>query len=374
MSQDIAAAGGTPAVADDAALDTPEHGLFARLAAEAFGTFVLVLGIVGTATFNLFNGGQILPVALAGGILVMGAIAAVGSISGGHFNPAVTFGLTLAGRSPWRYLVWYWVAQLVGGTAAAAVMFSIIPESVLPFAQATTKAEFFQGTANGFGAHSPAATLTASAAQQGGTPVEFTMWSAVLVEVIVTAVFVAVILGVTGKRTTVSYSPVVIGLTLGAMLVVAWPVTNGSLNPARSFASAVFGGGWTWGQLWVFVVAPLAGAALAALFYRAFSPVPAVAVLAADQHDVVDDGAVTAPGDADTPEWDDAGAEPDAAQRTDADATPVEGATPADDATDGVAGDAGDDTADDVAEDTTDGTTERPATTDRDTTDEDPKS
>ncbi|MFE5338435.1 aquaporin [Isoptericola sp. NPDC056573] len=318
MSQDIAAESGTASVDVETAADHPEHGLFARLAAEAFGTFVLVLGIVGTATFNAVNNGQILPVALAGGILVMGAIAAVGGVSGGHFNPAVTFGLTLAGRSAWRDLAPYWLAQLVGGTAAAAVMFSIIPDSFPALTGAADKAAVFQGTANGFGAHSPLAALTASAAQSGGSPAEFSMWAAILVEVVVTAVFVGVILGVTSKRSTVTFAPVVIGLTLGAMLVVAWPVTNASLNPARSFASAVFGGGWTWGQLWVFVVAPLVGGALAALFYRAFAPVPAVVQVevgsaAGDdlddeprQHDVVDDGALPARSEVDENEgeWD----------------------------------------------------------------------
>ncbi|MEU2202695.1 aquaporin [Isoptericola sp. NPDC019482] len=318
MSQDIAAESGTASVDVETAAGIPEHGLFARLAAEAFGTFVLVLGIVGTATFNAVNNGQILPVALAGGILVMGAIAAVGGVSGGHFNPAVTFGLTLAGRATWRDLVPYWLAQLVGGTAAAAVMFSIIPDSFPALTGAADKAALFQGTANGFGSHSPLAALTAGAAQQGGTPVEFSLWAALLVEVVVTAVFVGVILGVTSKRSKVTFAPVVIGLTLGAMLIVAWPVTNASLNPARSFASAVFGGGWTWGQLWLFVVAPLVGGALAALFYRAFAPVPAlvqaeVGSAAGDdlgdevrEHDVVDDGAVPAAStvDENEGEWD----------------------------------------------------------------------
>ncbi|GAA1714081.1 hypothetical protein GCM10009809_07870 [Isoptericola hypogeus] len=317
MSQDLAAQSGTPAVAVEEST-APEHGLFARLAAEAFGTFVLVLGIVGTATFNAVNSGQILPVALAGGILVMGAIAAVGGVSGGHFNPAVTFGLALAGRTPWRDLLPYWVAQFVGGIAASAVMYSIIPDAFPALTGAADKAALFQGTANGFGTHSPLAALTA----QSGSPAEFSMWAAVLVEVVVTAVFVGVILGVTSKRTTVNYAPVVIGLTLGAMLIVAWPVTNASLNPARSLASAVFAGGWTWGQFFqVFLWAPLVGAALAALFYRAFAPVPAVAQVevgsqAGDtlddepaEHDVVDDGAL-------------AGAEPD-----DADDTSDEAAT-----------------------------------------------
>lgn len=332
MSQDLAASRGTPAVAVEET-STADHGLFARLAAEAFGTFALVLGIVGTATFNVFNSGQILPVALAGGILFMGAFAAVRGVSGGHLNPAVTFGLALAGRTSWRDVVPYWLAQLVGGTAAAAVVFSIIPETVLPFAQVTTKAELFQLTANGFGSHSPAATLTAAAAQQGGTPVEFSMWAAVLVEVIVTAVFVGIFLGATRKRTALSPAPVVIGLTLTALIIVAWPVTNASLNPVRSFAVAVFAGGWTWGQLWLFVVAPLVGGALAALFYRAFAPVlvgqAAVGDTVADtgsEHDVVDDGALsTADGDA-TAGADGAGTEETETEEADADEAGTEDA------------------------------------------------
>ncbi|SKC50272.1 aquaporin [Krasilnikoviella flava] len=301
MSQDIAAESGTASVDVETAPDNPQYGLFPRLAAEAFGTFVLVLGIVGTATFNAANGGQILPVALAGGILVMGAIAAVGGVSGGHFNPAVTLGITLAGRASWRDLGWYWVAQLVGGVAAAAVLFSLIPAGYAALVSAEDKAGVFAGTANGFGSHSPLSAVT-------GGQAEFSQWSALLVEVVVTAVFVGVILAVTSKRSKVTFAPAVIGLALGALIIVAWPVTNASLNPARSFASAVFAGGWTWGQLWLFIVGPLVGAALAALFYRAFAPVPAavrveVGTAAGDdlgdglvdeprQHDVVDDGAL----------------------------------------------------------------------------------
>jgi aquaporin Z len=255
MSQDIAAAGGTSAVAvDETATSTPEHGLFVRFAAEAFGTFVLVLGIVGTATFNAVNNGQILPVALAGGILVMGAIAAVGGVSGGHFNPAVSLGMALAGRTSWADMLVYWVGQCIGGIAAAAVMFSIVPSSYPALVGAEDGAGVIAGTANGFGEHSPLAALTAGS----GSPVEFSMWSAVLVEVVVTAIFVGVILAVTSERSKITFAPAVIGLTLGAMLIVAWPVTNASLNPARSLASAVFAGDWTWGQFFqVFLWAPL---------------------------------------------------------------------------------------------------------------------
>lgn len=317
MSQDIAAQGGTASVAVETAPDNPQYGLFARLSAEAFGTFVLVLGIVGTATFNAANGGQILPVALAGGILVMGAVAAVGGVSGGHFNPAVTLGITLAGRAAWRDLVPYWIVQLIGGVAAAAVVFSVIPTGYAALVSAEDKAAVFAGTANGFGSHSPLAAVT-------GGQAEFSLWSALLVEVVVTAVFVGVILAVTSRRSRVTYAPAVIGLSLGALIIVAWPVTNASLNPARSFASALFAGGWTWGQLWLFVVAPLVGGALAALFYRAFAPLPdavrvEVGSAAGDdlgdrlvdeprQHDVVDDGALADVDTADTDTTDATGA------------------------------------------------------------------
>ncbi|MFD6177306.1 MULTISPECIES: MIP/aquaporin family protein [unclassified Isoptericola] len=318
MSQDIAAEGGTASVEVDTAAAPVEHGLFQRLAAEAFGTFVLVLGIVGTATFNAVNNNQILPVALAAALLLMGAIAAVGAVSGGHFNPAVTLGAALAGRTPWRDLAPYWVAQLVGGTAAAAVVFSLVPTGYPALVGAEDKAGVLAGTANGFGSHSPLANLTAAS----GSPVQFSQWSAILVEVIVTAVFVGIILAVTSKRSKSAFAPAVIGLALGALIIVAWPVTNASLNPARSFASAVFAGGWTWGQLWVFVVAPLVGAALAALFVRAFQPVPAVALTEFEyaavtveerteeadtartgaEHDVVDDGALPAVPEAEAEE------------------------------------------------------------------------
>lgn len=129
---------------------TPVPGLFTRMCVEAFGTFVLVLGIVGTATFNALNGGQIIPVALAGGIALIAVIAGLGHISGGHFNPAVTFGLTLAGRSSWVDLAPYWVAQLVGAAACGALLLLIIPDSFPALIGSASKGEVLAATANGF--------------------------------------------------------------------------------------------------------------------------------------------------------------------------------------------------------------------------------
>jgi aquaporin Z len=267
MSQDFAAPSGAAAEATRPA--QPPYSMPSRLAAEAFGTFILILGIVGTAAFNFLNlNGTILTIALAGAIMLMAAVAAVGHVSGGHFNPAVTLGLALGGRTPWKNLLPYWVAQLVGAAVAALVLWSIIPASLPGALGMERKAQIMQGTANGYEAHSPLST-----AAQGAT--QFSLWAALLVEVIVTAVLVGVILSTGRERTSKApYPPVLVGLVLGALIIVAWPVTNASLNPARSFASALFGGGWTWGQLWLFVVAPLVGGALAALFYRAFGPSP----------------------------------------------------------------------------------------------------
>jgi aquaporin Z len=258
----------------DVEVETPTPPrLFTRLAAEAFGTFVLVLGIVGTATFNAANGGSILTVALAGGIALMAAIAAVGHLSGGHFNPAVTFGLTLAGRARWADLVPYWVAQFVGAAACGALLLLIIPDSYATLVGRASAGEVLAATANGYGDLSPMFTVSQGQAT-------FDLLPALVVEILIAAVFVGVILGVTNQRAGIAYPAVVIGLTLGALHIVSWLVTNTSFNPARSFASLVspdaWGSGTAGSQYWLFVVAPLLGGALAALFARAFAPVPAV--------------------------------------------------------------------------------------------------
>ncbi len=241
----------------------PEYGLFAQLGAEVFGTFVLVLAGVGTALYAGVTGvgGGILAVALAFGIAVIAGAVTVGHISGGHFNPAVTLGAAIAGRVPWISVVPYWLAQLVGGALAAAVLFIVTADLE---ALAGNEASFFSGTANGFAEHSPIAAAAGSG---------FGLMGALVIEIAVTAVFVTVILGATSERAPKALAPVAIGLTLTAMLLVAAPVTNGSLNPARSTAAAIFSEPWALQQLWVFWVGPLVGAAIAgAIAYVIFSP------------------------------------------------------------------------------------------------------
>ncbi len=246
--------------------------LVARLGAEAFGTFTLVLVGLGIALYSTVSGlGGTLGVALGFGLAVLAGIIAVGHISGGHFNPAVTLGAAIGGRTAWRDVLPYWLAQLIGGILAAAILFITIPDKLpglLVQGGTATSKSFFSSVANGFASHSPL-----SVASQG--QVEFSTAIALLVEIVVTAVFVGVILGATDRRSANVQAPFAIGLALAVLILVAIPVTNASLNPARSTAAAVFSDSWALSQLWLFWVAPLVGAALAGLIYRAFAAEPA---------------------------------------------------------------------------------------------------
>ncbi|PWD52418.1 MIP family channel protein [Serinibacter arcticus] len=254
----------------------------ARLGAEAFGTFTLVLIGVGIALFAAVNGvaGNGLAVPLGFGIAVLGAASAVGHISGGHFNPAVSLGGAIAGRISWADLAPYWLAQLVGGTAASAILFFTVPSglpSILsPTGEGTTRS-LFSGTSNGFAENSPVYGLFSRSQIDPAMAADasFPLLTALIVEVVATAVFVGVILGVTDKRSRISYAPAAIGLTLAVLIALAAPITNGSLNPARSTATAIFSEGWALQQLWVFWVAPLLGAAIAGLIYLLATPAPA---------------------------------------------------------------------------------------------------
>ncbi|WP_125773810.1 MIP/aquaporin family protein [Antribacter gilvus] len=266
MSQDTAAYRGVTETGTERV-----HPLLNRLAAEAFGTFLLVLGIVGTALYNIFNNNMILTVALAGGLALFAAISTVGHVSGGHFNPAVSFGAAVAGRFSWADVLPYMAAQLVGAMAAGAILLATIPTSLVAGLQKDDTFGVFAATANGFGINSPMYTST-----QG--QVQFDLVPALLVEIVMSAVFVGVILAISRRSTAPSAA--VIGGTLAALLIVSWPVSNGAMNPARSTASAILAMDWSFadgvnswgvsGQLWLFWVAPLIGAALAALFVRAF--------------------------------------------------------------------------------------------------------
>ncbi|MGV8881888.1 MAG: aquaporin Z [Rhodoglobus sp.] len=216
-----------------------------RLAAEVFGTFLLVFGVIGTALFASGNTG-LLGVALAVGLSVIGGAYAVGHISGGHFNPAVSIGAAAAGRFAWSDVLPYVAAQIVGGALATTILFAIrsgAPEGSIAG---------FDAVSNGFGDASP-----------GG----FGLVSVLLAEVVLTALFLYVILGVTDRRAPSGFAPLAIGLTLTLVHLVLIPISNASVNPARSIATAIFGGAVPLGQLWVFIVAPIVGGLIAGFTY-----------------------------------------------------------------------------------------------------------
>lgn len=219
-----------------------------RLFAEFFGTFWLVLGGCGSAVLAAAFPGVgigLLGVSLAFGLTVLTMAFAIGHISGCHLNPAVTLGLWVGKRFPAKEMVPYWVAQLIGAIVAAAVLFVI----------AGGKAGFEVSAgfaANGYGAHSP-----------GG----YSLVAALLTEVVLTCFLLLVILGSTDRRAPAGFAPIAIGLCLTPIHLVSIPVTNTSVNPARSTSQAVFVGGWALEQLWLFWLAPLVGAAIGGLVY-----------------------------------------------------------------------------------------------------------
>ena len=221
-----------------------------RLAAEFIGTFWLVFGGCGAAVFAAGFpelGIGFLGVALAFGLTVLTGVYAFGGISGGHFNPAVTVGLVMAGRTPGKYLIPYVIAQVVGAIVAAAALYVIISGK----ADFSTIGGF---AANGYGEHSP-----------GG----YSLTAALVAEVVLTFMFVMVILGATAAGVPVGFAGIAIGLCLTLIHLVGIPVTNTSVNPARSTGQALFVGGWALQQLWLFWVAPLVGAILAAVVHKA---------------------------------------------------------------------------------------------------------
>jgi aquaporin Z len=219
-----------------------------NLAAEFFGTFWLVFGGCGAAVLAAAFpdlGIGFAGVALAFGLTVLTMVYAVGGISGGHFNPAVSLGLAFANRFAWKDLIPYWIVQVLGAIAAAAVLYAI----------ASGKPGFEPGgfATNGYGALSP-----------GG----YSLQSALLIEVVLTAGFLIVILGSTSHVAPVGFAPLAIGMALTLIHLVAIPVTNTSVNPARSTGVALFATTAALSQLWLFWVAPLAGGLLGGAIWR----------------------------------------------------------------------------------------------------------
>ncbi len=231
-----------------------ELTLRAKLGAEFLGTFGLVFGGCGSAvlaaTFLNDDGVQLgigfVGVALAFGLTVLTGAYAFGHVSGGHFNPAVTVGLAVARRFAWKGVLPYVVTQVVAGTLAALVLYLIAS------GRSGFSASESGFASNGYGAHSP-----------GG----YGLGAALLTEIVMTAAFLYVILGATDDRAPKGFAPIAIGLALTLIHLISIPVTNTSVNPARSIAVAWFAGGAALSQLWLFIVAPLVGAAIAGASY-----------------------------------------------------------------------------------------------------------
>jgi aquaporin Z len=223
--------------------------MFRKCLAEFIGTFWLVLGGCGSAVMaSSFPevGIGLTGVSLAFGLTVLTGAYALGPVSGGHFNPAVTLGLWAGGRFPARHIIPYMAVQVAGGIVAAAVLYAI----------ASGKPGFDAAAgfaANGYGENSPG---------------KYSLTSALICEIVMTFMFVLIILGATHTRAPVGFAGLAIGLALTLVHLISIPVTNTSVNPARSTGPALFAGAWALGQLWLFWLAPLLGGALAGVLYR----------------------------------------------------------------------------------------------------------
>ena len=230
-----------------------------KLGAEFIGTYVLVFGGTGAAVLaakfldpagaNTGLGIGFVGVSLAFGLTVLTMAYAVGHISGGHFNPAITIGLAAAKRFEWREALPYIVVQFIGAIAASATLWVIAIGQ-----QGMTKDSLAAGgfAANGYGSHSPGL---------------YDLAACLIIEVVLTAVFLVVIMGATDPRAPAGFAPIAIGLALTLIHLVSIPVTNCSVNPARSTGPALFVGSWALEQLWLFWVAPIVGAVIGAGVY-----------------------------------------------------------------------------------------------------------
>ncbi|HXT06759.1 MAG TPA: aquaporin Z [Roseiarcus sp.] len=230
-----------------------------KLVAEAIGTFWLTFGGCGAAIFAAGfpqYGIGFLGVAFAFGLTLLTMAYTIGPISGCHLNPAVTVGLAAGGRFPKADIVPYIVAQVIGAIVASAVLYFI----------ASGKPGFEAGgfAANGYGAHSPG---------------HYALASCFVAEIVLTMMFLFVIMGSTHSRAPVGFAPIAIGLCLTLIHLISIPITNTSVNPARSTGPALFAGAWAIGQLWMFWIAPLIGGALGGIIFRTLSPEPSAPVV-----------------------------------------------------------------------------------------------
>ncbi|MFB9163195.1 aquaporin [Arthrobacter psychrochitiniphilus] len=241
--------------------NAPVHAypLSTRVALEGLGSFFIVFAGLGTALFS--SGGSGATVGFAYGLAMVAAIISFGHVTNGYFNPAFSLGMAVAGRLKFSAALLYIVAQTIGGILAAAVWLAMM--RVMPAGATPAMPELFGALANGFDAHSPS---------------QVPMIGVLIIEMVAVAVLTAMLLGATSPRNKTTMGPVAIGLAFAVAVAITMPLSNGSLNPARATSVVFLADSWALGQLWLFWVAPLVGAALAAVIYRYFAPVRTVDV------------------------------------------------------------------------------------------------
>jgi aquaporin Z len=226
------------------------------LVAEGFGTMILILGGPGTAIFGNYLGFDIgtLGVALAFGLSLLCAAYMIGSISGCHINPAVTLGLWALKKTEGRAVPYYLVGQIVGALVGGGLIALIISTGDLsaPRGASAARDVLFSGASNGYGDHSPSA------------PFGFSLTAVIVTEIVMTAIFVAVIMSTSRKSMAPGFTGLTVGLMLALVHMISIPIDNTSVNPVRSLATAIYAESWAMEQLWVFIVFPIVGGLLAA--------------------------------------------------------------------------------------------------------------
>lgn len=229
------------------------YPLSTRIAIEGLGSFFIVFAGLGTALFSPAGSGA--TIGFAYGLAMVAAIISFGHVSNGYFNPAFSFGMAVAGRLKFSTAVFYMVAQTVSAVVASVVWLAMM--KVMPAGATPETPQLFGALANGFDAHSPS---------------QVPMIGVLIVELIAVGVLTAMLLGATSARNKTTMGPIAIGLAFAVAVAITMPLSNGSLNPARATSVIFLAESWAAGQLWLFWLAPLFGATLAAVIYRAFAP------------------------------------------------------------------------------------------------------
>lgn len=247
------------------------YPLSTRVAIEGLGSFFIVFAGLGTALFN--STGSAATIGFAYGLAMVAAIVSFGHISNGFFNPAFSLGMAVAGRLKFSAMGLYIVAQTIGAVLASAVWLAMM--KVMPAGATPETPALFGALANGFDTHSPS---------------QVPLVGVLIVEVVAVAVLTAMVLGITSVRNKTTLGPVAIGVAFAVAVAITMPLSNGSLNPARATSVVFLAESWAAGQLWLFWLAPLVGAALAAAIYRSFAPAAADLT---DSADLTDDAETT---------------------------------------------------------------------------------